>query len=147
MESDFYGTQKQIWRFIRNQRKEMAELKEYNNTPANEWESYLTELIKEKENNQNNNLPELRHEIEISFQEVEIAINSLKHRNLAERSPGKMAQTRWFKTANRILRVYVARTDPCESLKILPEFMIQVYSRMRFEIKTQPRLEYGARHL
>lgn len=67
--------------------------------------------------------------------------------NLAERSPGKMAHSRWLTTANRILRVYVATTDPCESLKILAEFVIKVYSRMWFEIKTQPKLEYGARHL
>lgn len=53
--------------------------------PVNEWERYLPDLFKESENyNQRNNLPELRHKIEINRQELGIAINSVKNRESPE---------------------------------------------------------------
>lgn len=67
--------------------------------------------------------------------------------SLAEKNPGKMAHSRWLTTANRILRLYVATKDPSENLQILATFVIKVYSRIWFEIKTQPGLENGANHL
>lgn len=68
-------------------------------------------------------------------------------KNLEERNPGKMAHSRWLTTANRLLRLYVATKDPSKNLQIIVEFVVKVYSRMWFEIKTNPYLEYGARHL
>lgn len=67
--------------------------------------------------------------------------------SLAEKSPGKMAHSRWLTTANRVLRLYVATEDPSKNLQILTTFVVKVYARMWFEIKTQPRLENGANHL
>lgn len=67
--------------------------------------------------------------------------------SLAERNPGKMAHSRWLTTANRILRLYIATPEPSDNFQILVKFVIQVYSRMWFAIKTEPRLENGAKHL
>lgn len=67
--------------------------------------------------------------------------------SLAEKNPGKMAHSRWLTTANRILRLYIATLEPSEIFQVLVKFVVQVYSRMWFAIKTKPRLEYGAKHL
>lgn len=67
--------------------------------------------------------------------------------SLAEKNPGKMAHSRWHTTPNRILKLYIATPDPSENFLIRVEFVVQVYSRMWFQIKAQPGLENGAGHL
>ena len=59
MESDFYGLQKQMWRFIRNQRNEIKELKESNPIKKETWTQYLTELYKKEEQIIELNTPEI----------------------------------------------------------------------------------------
>lgn len=39
-------------------------------------------MSRKENNNQHNNIPELKNEIEMKWQEVEIAINSVKNREL-----------------------------------------------------------------
>lgn len=67
--------------------------------------------------------------------------------NLANKSPGKMAHSRWLTTANRILRLYVSTAEPSSDLKLLVEFVIKVYVPSWFQIKKIPGVTYGARHL
>lgn len=49
MESDFYGLQKQIWKTIRQQRKEINELIQANHINEETWVKYLTKIFKGKE--------------------------------------------------------------------------------------------------
>lgn len=85
LEKDFYGTQKQTWRVIRQQRKEIAELYESTLIPEHKWEQYLTELFKGTPNGIGTNAPRIQHDVEVSIDEVAEAIKSLKNR----KSPGQ----------------------------------------------------------
>lgn len=72
---NFYGSQKQVWTLISNQRNEMSELYKNNNIPAKKLRRYSVELFEGKEKNiQHNNVPELRHEVKINRHEVEVII-------------------------------------------------------------------------
>lgn len=86
MESDFYGLQKQMWRLIRSQRKEITELVESNKIDEKTWVKYLTELFKADINTDDENAPTIMVEDEtsVSYLEVEKAIRQLKNR----KSPG-----------------------------------------------------------
>ncbi|CAH0562737.1 unnamed protein product [Brassicogethes aeneus] len=66
---------------------------------------------------------------------------------LANTQPGKMAHSRWLTTANRVLRLYVATSDPSENLKYLTEYILKVYVPTWFSIKVCPEVKYGPRHL
>ena len=46
MEEDFYGLQKQIWRLIQTQRKEVNELVETNHITNEKWIDYLSKLFR-----------------------------------------------------------------------------------------------------
>lgn len=67
--------------------------------------------------------------------------------SLSNREPGKMAHSRWLTTANRLLRLYVSTTQPCQSLVTLAEYIIKVYAPVWFAIKLKPQCYYGATHL
>lgn len=67
--------------------------------------------------------------------------------NLAKKSPGKMAHSRWLTTANRILRLYISIQNPSENFQLLVEFVMKVYAPMWFRIKSKPFIQDGARHL
>lgn len=66
---------------------------------------------------------------------------------LSKRNPGKMVHSRWLTTANRILRLYVSCSKPCENLKILVLFIMKVYAPTWFAIKAHPSCIKGAVHL
>jgi hypothetical protein len=66
---------------------------------------------------------------------------------LANRTPGKMAHSRWVTTANRILRLYVATIEPLADLRLLAEFIMRVYAQSWFEIKRLPTVANGPHHL
>lgn len=66
---------------------------------------------------------------------------------LAERHPGKISHSRWLTTANRILRLYISTKDPSSQLKILAEYVVNVYATTWFRIKFQSSCKYGAKHL
>ena len=85
LEGDFYSTQKQIWRIIRQQRKEIAEIKETNKISEEEWIKYLTELFDRPNEGKVNIVPHIRPNVEVTVNEVETALKSLKNR----RSPGQ----------------------------------------------------------
>lgn len=67
--------------------------------------------------------------------------------SLANRSPGKMAHSRWVTTANRILRLYISTENPSKNMIEIVTFIMHVYSPMWFKIKSQPSLIYGAKHI
>jgi len=67
--------------------------------------------------------------------------------DLANREPGKMSHARWLTTANRILRLYIATENPTEQLKHLSEFVVKVYARLWFCIKSKPSCKYGSLHV
>jgi len=67
--------------------------------------------------------------------------------SLGQRSPGTLNHSRWITTANRVLRLYVATSEPSEQLKTLSTYIVRVYVPMWFCIKTKPSCKDGARHL
>lgn len=67
--------------------------------------------------------------------------------SLAQRSPGKLAHSRWLTTANRILRLYVATEQPSDTLEKITHFIMRVYAPMWFKIKNQSSLKFAAKHL
>uniref|UniRef100_A0A6P7GJ66 Uncharacterized protein LOC114338834 n=1 Tax=Diabrotica virgifera virgifera TaxID=50390 RepID=A0A6P7GJ66_DIAVI len=66
---------------------------------------------------------------------------------LSKRDPGKINHARWLTTANRLLRLYVATTNPSQNFLLLVEFITKVYAPMWFNIKSRPSIEYGSIHL
>lgn len=67
--------------------------------------------------------------------------------DLARRLPGKVSKSRWLTTAIRILRIYISETEPSEELIILSEFVMKVYAKLWFSIKSQWSCIMGPRHL
>ncbi|GBP41928.1 hypothetical protein EVAR_31691_1 [Eumeta japonica] len=61
--------------------------------------------------------------------------------------PGPLKYSRWLTTANRILRLYITKTDPDEKLVILATYVMKVYGPMWFTIKSNPSCINGAKHL
>ncbi|KAG5881012.1 hypothetical protein JTB14_015099 [Gonioctena quinquepunctata] len=57
---------------------------------------------------------------------------------LSKRSPGIIVHSRWLRTANRILRLYVPTAEPSENLVVLVTFISKVYGPMWFIIETKP---------
>ncbi|GBM26390.1 hypothetical protein AVEN_239383-1 [Araneus ventricosus] len=67
--------------------------------------------------------------------------------SLSKINPQKVCHSRWLKTANRILRLYLADENPSEALLTLTTYIVKVYAPMRFKIKTKPSVIYGAQNL
>ncbi|CAG9792722.1 unnamed protein product [Diatraea saccharalis] len=67
--------------------------------------------------------------------------------DLANMEPGLLNHSRWLTTANRILRLYVTKTDPDEKLVVLVTYVMKVYGPMWFTIKSNPSCINGAKHL
>lgn len=89
MEKDFYGLQKQIWRMIRTQRKEINELVENKHIAKETWMKYLRSLYsKNKEENvTGRNISEIviNNEKQVVPADVQRALRLLKNR----KSPGQ----------------------------------------------------------
>ena len=64
-----------------------------------------------------------------------------------KRSPGMLGYARWLTTANRIIRYYMSVIDPSETLIRLMKYIINVYSRMWFEIRYKPSIKNAAKHV
>ncbi|KAK2578323.1 hypothetical protein KPH14_012624 [Odynerus spinipes] len=58
-----------------------------------------------------------------------------------------MVHSRWLTTANRILTLYVATTNPSYNLKTLVEYVMKVYAPVWFSIKMQSSFKDGAKHI
>ena len=67
--------------------------------------------------------------------------------DLGKRSPGSLNHARWLTTANRILRLYVSNVHQENNLITLVNFVMRVYVPMWFEIKANPYVASGARHI
>ena len=65
---------------------------------------------------------------------------------LAERHPGKLHHARWLTAANRILRLYIATSNPSETLPFV-QYIMNVYAPIWFNIKKNPSCVEGGRHL
>ena len=78
MEGNFYCTQTQIWRVIRQQRKEIAEIKETKKISEKEWIKYLTELFDGPNEGKVHIVPHIRQNVEDIVNEVKTALKSLK---------------------------------------------------------------------
>ena len=86
MDRDFYGLQKQIWRTIRNQRKEIKDFVTTTIIDENTWIQYLTELYKsEKEDTNRDNNDKIKVIVETTDEEINNTIHLLKNR----KSPGE----------------------------------------------------------
>ncbi|CAG9826869.1 unnamed protein product [Diabrotica balteata] len=73
--------------------------------------------------------------------------NGNVYENLANRSPGKLAHSRWLTMANRVLRLYVGTEHPTSRLKDLVQFIIKVYAPMWFFIKLNPSCTQASLHV
>lgn len=67
--------------------------------------------------------------------------------DLVHKSPGKMSHARWLTRANRILRLYIATSDPSVKLVTLATYVVKVYAPTWFHIKSHPSCKDGGRHL
>ena len=67
--------------------------------------------------------------------------------SLALMNPGKLCHERWLTTANRILQLYVASSEPSDNLRLIVEFIIKVYCIMWFTIRSKPSCSERTRHL
>lgn len=66
--------------------------------------------------------------------------------SLAHRSPGNLNLSRWLTLANRILRLYVATSNPSENLFVLAKYVLTVYAPIWFETKYMSNCSDGPRH-
>jgi len=66
---------------------------------------------------------------------------------ISAKKPGPLNHARFLTLANRILRLYVASSNPSNSLKFLTQYVVKVYGPMWFLIKLNPQLSEGPRHL
>lgn len=86
LEHDIYGLQKEIWRFIRGQRKEINEIIEISHIQENQWIKYLKEMYADQTDvlSPTNPITTITEEtIVITEQEVEETIKTLKNRKSA----------------------------------------------------------------
>lgn len=67
--------------------------------------------------------------------------------DLARRNPGRLAHSRWVTCANRILRLYVATSNPSENLVKLATYVVKVYAPIWFRIKMNNLCTNGAENL
>lgn len=67
--------------------------------------------------------------------------------DLVYKSPGKMSHARWLTRANRILRLYVASSNPSDKLVTLATYVVKVYAPTWFDIKCHPSCKDGGKHL
>ncbi|GBN64989.1 hypothetical protein AVEN_95363-1 [Araneus ventricosus] len=67
--------------------------------------------------------------------------------DLAKLQPGALNLARWLKTANRILRLFAATTNPSNELITLIVFILRVNAPSWFLIKVYHSIKDGARHL
>lgn len=68
-------------------------------------------------------------------------------RELQNRKPGPIVQSRWITTACRILRLYVSTSNPNEALKYMAQYAIRVYAPVWFGVRKRPGCTDGPRHL
>ena len=56
--------------------------------------------------------------------------------DLASRNPGYLNHSPWLTTANRILQLYVSKSNPSDKFLTLVTFIIRVYAPTWFKVKT-----------
>ena len=66
---------------------------------------------------------------------------------LKNRSPGTINLSRWLTTANRILRYYMSESSPTNNLKLLVNYVMNVYVPFWFKVKKYHSIKDGARHI
>lgn len=64
--------------------------------------------------------------------------------DLANIKPGPIVHSRWLTKASRLLRLYVATSDPSNNLKVLVVYIMKVYVPMYFNIKYYSSVVYGS---
>jgi len=66
--------------------------------------------------------------------------------DLANRNPGTLSNARFLTLANRILRLYASSNTPTETLRTLATYVIKVYAKSWFLIKSRPLCKDAARN-
>ena len=85
---------------------------------------------------------------QLYLRDIIIAISSGDiSESLANRSPGKLGYARWLTTTNRILRIYVTFENPSTDLKIVCNYIINVYARTWFSVKAKPHFYQAPIHI
>ena len=67
--------------------------------------------------------------------------------NLVHRSPETINLSRWLTTANRILRYYMSEPKPSSNLKLLVNYIMNIYIPFWFLVKKHHSINDGARHM
>lgn len=67
--------------------------------------------------------------------------------DLVQKSPGKMSHARWLTRTNRLLRLYIATSNPSYKLVSLANYVVKVYAPTWFDIKSHPSCKDGGKHL
>lgn len=66
---------------------------------------------------------------------------------LAKRSAGNLSTSRWYVTANRILRVYVSDPTPSFNLRTMARYVMSSYALILFDMKYKSSIVYAPIHL
>lgn len=90
---------------------------------------------------------DLRDDQQYLYSMMKAVASGVCDQRLASLKPGKLNLSRWLTTASRILRLYVTKSEPSETLKHLVFFVMKIYGPFWFLIKSQPKAVYGSRHL
>ena len=99
------------------------------------------------------NLPKISDPKDLStdqqlLYELAVAVSTGKcSKDLERRTPGLMHHARWLTTACRLLRLYMAQTEPSDGLITLATYVMKVYVPMWFYIKAYNSCFHGSMHL
>lgn len=66
--------------------------------------------------------------------------------DLTHRNPGALNHSRWITAGNRILRLYVATSQPNVNLVTITKYVINVYARLWFSIKKDWKIAHASIH-
>ena len=69
----------------------------------------------------------------------------LSNSDITFRAPGELHHARWLTRANRILRLYVSKSNPSQSLEKIVHFLVSFYIPGWFHIKQHPLCTDGAK--
>lgn len=90
------------------------------------------------------NLIEISSDAQYLYEMANAISNGTVPADLSNTKPGPIANARWLIKACRLLRLYVATSEPSASLKTMVTYIVRVYTSMYFNIKHYNSVVYGS---